>query len=266
MDGLATGGGSVLSRASSGPPPPARARSPSRLARELGGEIVSCDSLQVYRGLDIGSAKADAARSGARSRITSWTSWIPTQAFSAADYARLAREAPADDRGARGRLPIVVGGTGLYLRALLHGLFAGPVARRRPAAAAGGDRGARTATPVSTGCSPRVDPDGGGAHRAARPRARRARPRGVPRDAAVRSASTTARTRPPLDGLARWLVVGLHPPRDALRAAVEARTRRMLAGGLLDEVRGLARRATRPTCVRCARSATARPWPSCGRR
>ena len=88
-----------------------------RLAREHGGEIVSCDSLQVYRGLDIGSAKATPEeRASVPHHLIDVVE--PDAAFSAADYARLARAATGAIR-ARGRLPIVAGGTGLYLRALL---------------------------------------------------------------------------------------------------------------------------------------------------
>ena len=79
------------------------------LARERGGEIVSCDSLQVYRGLDIGSAKASAEeRAAVPHHLLDVVD--PDQEFSAADYARRARAAIADI-AARGRLPVVAGGT-----------------------------------------------------------------------------------------------------------------------------------------------------------
>src|SRR6185295_17682117 len=95
-----------------------------RLAQEGGGEIVSCDSLQVYRGLDVGSAKATREE---RARVPHHLVDVrdPDQEFSAADYAVQARAA-IEDIHARGRLPILVGGTGLYLRALLVGIFPGP--------------------------------------------------------------------------------------------------------------------------------------------
>ena len=153
----------------------------------------------------------------------------PDQDFSAADYARLARAARRRHRARAAALPIVAGGTGLYLRALLRGLFEGPSRDEALRRAAGGDRGAarrRAAAPPARARGPR----GGGAHRGARPRARGARPRGVPRDAGARSARTTSDDAPrPLDGLGAGCVVGLDPPREALRAAVEARTRAMLA-------------------------------------
>src|SRR6185295_15472347 len=95
-----------------------------RLAAEVGGEIVSCDSLQVYRGLDVGSAKAS-PEERARVRHHLLDVVDPDQAFSAADYARRARAA-LDEIAAAGTVAIVAGGTGLYLRALLEGLFEGP--------------------------------------------------------------------------------------------------------------------------------------------
>ncbi|MDE2322154.1 MAG: tRNA (adenosine(37)-N6)-dimethylallyltransferase MiaA [candidate division NC10 bacterium] len=94
------------------------------VAERVGGEIIAADSMQVYRGLDIGTAKPSVDE---RKRIPHHLLDLrePDQSFTAADYVRLASAAIADIR-ARGRLPIMVGGTGLYLRALFHGLFGGP--------------------------------------------------------------------------------------------------------------------------------------------
>src|SRR5574337_855336 len=94
------------------------------LAERTGGEIVAADSMQVYRGLDIGTAKPTADD---QSRIPHHLLDVvaPDQPFTAADYVRLASAAIVDIR-TRGRLPIVVGGTGLYVRALFYGLFHGP--------------------------------------------------------------------------------------------------------------------------------------------
>jgi len=208
-----------------------------RLAEAHRGEIVSCDSLQVYRGFDVGSAKPTAEE---RARVPHHMVDVvdPGQAFSAADYARLARQALAGIRE-RGALPLVVGGTGLYLRALLHGLFAGPSRdeplRRRlegMAARHGGDRLHRWLA--------RVDP----------PSAARIAP--ADRVRVVRALEVYHRTgRPlsrhqrdgaePLRGFA-VRILGLAPSRPALRAAVEARTERMLAGGLQEEARRLVAR------------------------
>ncbi|MDE2484616.1 MAG: tRNA (adenosine(37)-N6)-dimethylallyltransferase MiaA [candidate division NC10 bacterium] len=94
------------------------------LAERVGGEIVAADSMQVYRDLDIGTAKPSVDE---RRRIPHHLLDLvePDQPFTAADYVRLASAAIVDIR-ARGRLPIVVGGTGLYVRALFYGLFDGP--------------------------------------------------------------------------------------------------------------------------------------------
>lgn len=95
-----------------------------RLAEEFKGEIVSCDSVAVYREFEIGTAKPSIAE---RKRIPHHLIDVvsPTESYSAGDYGRDARTATASITS-RGRLPIVTGGTGLYLRALLNGLFAGP--------------------------------------------------------------------------------------------------------------------------------------------
>ncbi len=212
-----------------------------RLARERSGEIVSCDSLQVYRGLDVGSAKASPTE---RAEVPHHLLDVvdPDQAFSAAEYARLARAA-LRDVASRGRLPVVAGGTGLYLRALLQGLFEGPSrdeALRRRLEAMGERFGdARLHRRLA-----HVDPEAAG----------RIRPRDRVR--VVRALEVFCSTgRPisrqqregalPLTGF-RPLVVGLDPAREALRCAVQARTKRMLQEGLLDEVRGLLNRGFGP--------------------
>jgi tRNA dimethylallyltransferase len=94
------------------------------LGRRFDGEIVSCDSVAVYRGLEIGSAKPSAEH---RKLVPHHLLNVvdPDAFYTAGDYSRAAREAIAGVVG-RGRLPIVTGGPGLYLRALLQGLFPGP--------------------------------------------------------------------------------------------------------------------------------------------
>ncbi|OGD39076.1 MAG: tRNA (adenosine(37)-N6)-dimethylallyltransferase MiaA [Candidatus Aminicenantes bacterium RBG_19FT_COMBO_58_17] len=94
------------------------------LARRFQGEIINADSMQVYRGFDIGTDKPAAAD---REEIPHHLLDIldPETQFTAADFARLASEAVRDIHSRRG-LPIVVGGTGLYLQALTDGLFPGP--------------------------------------------------------------------------------------------------------------------------------------------
>ena len=94
------------------------------LAEKFGGEIVNCDSVAVYRDFEIGTAKPSTAER-ARAPHHLFDIADPTEEMTAGEYARRARGVLAEI-AARGRLPIVVGGTGLYLRALLEGLFAGP--------------------------------------------------------------------------------------------------------------------------------------------
>ncbi|HET7746218.1 MAG TPA: tRNA (adenosine(37)-N6)-dimethylallyltransferase MiaA [Vicinamibacteria bacterium] len=209
-----------------------------RLAGEAGGEIVSCDSLQVYRGLDIGSAKASPAE---RALVPHHLLDVvdPDQPFSAADYARLAAAAAAAVT-ARGGLPLVAGGTGLYLRALLSGLFEGP-SRDAPLRA----RLERTARRFGDArlhrLLRRVDP-AAAARVAVNDRVRVIRALEVYL-ASGRPISEHFRrpAAPPLAGY-RVLRVALDPGRDALRARVEARADAMLAAGLVEETRALLER------------------------
>jgi len=94
------------------------------LGEHFGGEIISCDSVAVYRGMDLGTAKPTP---GERARLPHHLIDVadPDQPFTAGEYSRQARAA-LHAIAARGRLPIVTGGTGLYLRALTEGLFSGP--------------------------------------------------------------------------------------------------------------------------------------------
>jgi len=95
-----------------------------RLAQSFAGEIVNCDSVAVYRGFDVGTAKPSAAER-AQAPHHLFDCLDPPQEVTAGEYARQAREVLREIAG-RNHLPIVVGGTGLYLRALVEGLFAGP--------------------------------------------------------------------------------------------------------------------------------------------
>lgn len=94
------------------------------LAEQLGGEVVSCDSTAVYRGFDIGTDKVPGTlRRGVPHHLIDVVG--PLEQYSAARYARDATAAIEQIRG-RNRIPILVGGTGLYYRALTRGLFRGP--------------------------------------------------------------------------------------------------------------------------------------------
>ncbi len=94
------------------------------VARRVGGEIVGADSRQIYRGLEIGTAAPSARdRALVPHHLASFLS--PAEIYSAGRYAREARAA-IEEVEARGKVALIVGGSGLYLRALLEGLFEGP--------------------------------------------------------------------------------------------------------------------------------------------
>jgi tRNA dimethylallyltransferase len=97
-----------------------------RLAEEFNGEIVSCDSVAVYREMEIGTAKPSHEERSLIQHHMIDIAW-PDEACTAGDYSRQAREA-LNGITERGHLPIVAGGTGLYLRALIDGLFPSPPA------------------------------------------------------------------------------------------------------------------------------------------
>src|SRR5690349_19549315 len=90
------------------------------LAHRLGGEIVNADSMQLYQGMDIGTAKLTAAeRGGVPHHLLDI--WPVTEAASVSEYQRLARQAIDDIRG-RGKTTILTGGSGLYVRAAIDNL------------------------------------------------------------------------------------------------------------------------------------------------
>lgn len=202
-----------------------------RLAQEFGGEIVNCDSLQLYRGFDIGTAKTPAReRRGIPHHL--FDVLTPKESYSAGEYARTAREVVAEIAG-RGRLPVVVGGTGFYLRALLEGLPALP----------GRDEGLRERLAARE----RVRP--GSLHRILRRLDPGAAARIHERDTqktmrALEVRLLTKAALPPVEagrGIEGYAVVklGLDPDRAELQRRLEARTRGMFAQGLIEEVRGL---------------------------
>ena len=144
------------------------------LAERLPIEILVADSRQVYRGMDIGTAKPDAA---ARAAVPHHLLDLvdPDAAFTVADWVDRARQL-VPEIWARGRLPVVVGGTGLYVSALVDGYRLAAQPPRRAAPRAGRRDGAgrpggpgRTARPAG--------PGNRGPHRPAQPAARAARPR-----------------------------------------------------------------------------------------
>lgn len=202
-----------------------------RVAEAFTGEIVNCDSLQLYRGFDVGTAKTPAA--GRRSVPHHLFDLLePNVVYSAGDYARAARAVVAGI-AARGHLPVVVGGTGFYLRALLDGLPALPARdealRRRLAAREQRRPGSlyRLLTRLEPGAAARIHPrDTQKLIRALEVRLlTRAR---LPDPAGAR----------PLEGF-RPLLIGLAPDRKRLAQAIARRTREMFETGLVEEVRTL---------------------------
>ena len=212
------------------------------IAIHFDGEVINCDSLQVYRHFDIGTAKLPPAeRRGIPHHLIDIVN--PDEVFTAGEYARLARLAIADI-SARGRLPVVAGGTGFYLRALLDGLFEGPSR----------DQGLRDRLAA------REAHRAGSLHRLLRrfdsEAAARIHPNDTPK--VTRALEVRLVTRRPVSQLFRegrdalqgyrTLKIGLMPDRDALYESLDARCAAMFEGGLLDEVKGFLALGYPPSC------------------
>lgn len=205
------------------------------LARRLGGEIVSVDSALVYRGLDIGAAKPTSEEQALAPHhlIDLREPWQP---YSAAEFAADARRA-IDGIVARGRLPILAGGTGLYFHALLQGLSDMPAADPALRASLAEEAHARGWATLHAELA-QFDPLA-----AARIHATDAQR--IQRALEVyrlsgRSISDWQRTASSQRLPLCTLKLALAPPRRAdLHARIEARFDAMLAGGFLDEVRAL---------------------------
>ncbi len=200
------------------------------LAARLGGEILNCDSIQVYRHFDIGAAKTPAdERAGIPHHLIDVAE--PTDTFTAGDYARLARE-KASEIAARGRVPVVVGGTGFYLRAMLDGLFEGPPrdsALREELSARNSGVLHRYLRRLDAEAARRIHLNDRNKVVRAIEICRQAR---RPVTELYRGGST------PLEGF-RLCLIGLDPPRADLYALLDERCRRMFEAGLLEEVRGI---------------------------
>lgn len=200
-----------------------------KAAKRHAGEIISCDSVQVYRGLDVGSGKPTLEERRA----------VPhhlidildlDQEMNAAIFAQRAAAAIAEISG-RGHLPLVTGGTGLYLTALLRGLFEqggeAPELRARLEAMA-----RRHGTPRLHRLLSSRDPDYA------------ARTQATDRIRIVRALEVCLSLRRPFSHVQRerkpafvgtTLLIGLNPGRDELRRRVVERVRRMLDHGLIEE-------------------------------
>jgi len=200
------------------------------LAEQLDGEIVSCDSVAVYKLMDIGSAKPSAED---RDRVPHHCLdlYWPNEACTAGDYARAARAALAGIRE-RGHIPIVAGGTGLYLRALLEGLAPAPPCdealrerlREREATRGAGylhrllrRLDARAAEAIHANDIPKLI-------------------RSIEVTLAARTPQTQqwAAGRDPLRGY-RVLKFGLAPAREKLYERIDARCEQMFTRGLIEE-------------------------------
>ncbi len=206
------------------------------LASRLDGEIVNCDSTAVYRGFDIGTDKVPVGeRRGIPHHLIDVAE--PTEVYTAARYAEDA-EGAIRAIHARGRLPIVTGGTGLYYRALVRGLFPGPQAD--PAIRARLDRLAERGGPERLHrLLRRLDPASGA--------------RAMPRDRKriVRALEVYFSTgRPMTDHFADTrsriadcavITVALRLPTDLTAARVERRVDAQFERGIVDEVRALRR-------------------------
>jgi tRNA dimethylallyltransferase len=198
------------------------------LAEAYRGEIVNCDSVQLYRYLDIGTAKIPTQeRRGVPHHLIDILE--PEQIFTAGDYVRLARPL-LREISERGHTPIVVGGTGFYVRALLTGLFEGP---RRDASLR--RRLSERSSESLHKLLRRLDPASAG----------RIHPNDT--NKLIRALEVCILTRRPLSAqfeynrrpLAGFTVIkiGLDPPREVLSAYLNKRCYRMFEQGLIDEVR-----------------------------
>lgn len=213
-----------------------------KLAQRLGGEIVCMDSMQIYRRMDIGTAKPTAQE---RALLPHHMLDVadPTEAYAVADYAVAAEQVIAQILS-RGRVPILVGGTGLYLKALMDGLSLGGT---------GGDERLRAELNAL------ADEPGGKERLHARLAAvdpeTAARLHPNDRRRVIRAIEVFEQTGVPMsrqnhaaqDRPFRVLPLALDWPRELLYARLETRVHRMMEMGLLSEVRALLESGVAPT-------------------
>ena len=207
------------------------------LARKLNGDILACDSTQVYRGFDIGTSKpTQEERGGVPHHLLDLVE--PSFPFTAGEY-RVRAVAVLEDLRQRARLPILTVGTGLYLRALLEGLADAPARSEELRARLEAGANAHSLQYLHRVLR-RLDPD------AAVRIGSRDRPKMI---RAIEVCLLTGRPisevhragRAPLEGY-HPIKIGLQPARAALYERIEKRTRTMLERGWLEEVAGLARK------------------------
>ena len=204
------------------------------LAEQFAGEIVSCDSIAVYREFQIGTAKPS-KQERARIRHHMIDVAAPAEEFTAGDYARSARKI-ITEISQRGSLPIVAGGTGLYLRALIDGLFEGPSRSEQLRIRLRRRADQKTIEHLHRVLS-RLDPEA----------AAKIHPNDTPKLiraievcllAGERLTVLWDKGRDALTGF-RVLRIGLEPERNALYARLNARCEAMFNGGLIEETRRL---------------------------
>lgn len=205
-----------------------------QLAQRFSGEIVSCDSVAVYRELEIGTAKPSRQERALVPHHMLDVVW-PNQPYTAGDYSRDARDSLAEIE-LRGKLPIVAGGTGLYLRALIDGLFPGPTrfeAMRVRLCEMEQERGSSYLARILQ----RLDPvSASRIHSNDAPKLVRAIE--VTLAARQRMSTLWEAGRDPLQGF-RILRLGLDPPRPALYARINQRAAAMFSKGLVEETERL---------------------------
>ena len=204
------------------------------LAERFGGEIVNCDSVAMYREFEIGAAKPGRDERGrAPHHLLDFVD--PTGYITAGEYARQARQVLGEIKS-RAHLPIVVGGTGLYLRALLEGLFPGPQ-RSEEVRKRLRQRAAKQAAGYLHRVLQRLDPAAAAAiHANDTPKLIRA----IEVCVVLRGKMTESwkTGRDPLLGF-HILRLGLNPQRDALYRRLNQRARQMFEAGLVEETRRL---------------------------
>lgn len=204
------------------------------LAERIGGEIVVCDSTQVYRGFDVGTAKATPVE---RQRVPQHLLDIlnPEEVFTAGEYRHRAI-AVLEDLRHRGRVPVLTVGTGLYLRALLEGLSDAPL-RSEELRARLQRRAARNKPGYLHRLLTKRDPEA----------ASRIAPADTPK--LIRAIEVSVLAGKPISELHRSgrkklegfrpVKIGLNPPRTALYERIERRTHEMVESGWIAEVRSL---------------------------
>lgn len=215
-----------------GPTGAGKTRLSLQLAERLGSEVISCDSQQVYIGMDIGTGKVTAEE---RARVPHHLLDVvrPDEEMTAARFIELADRAIADVH-ARGKVPIVCGGTGLYVRALLLGLFEGPPASadvRRELIAMGAEALHAELVRIDPASAARIDRND---------EKRIVRALEVYRlTGETMSAHQARHDHKTMPRRYEARLVGLAPEREKLYAAIDARVDEMIAAGLEREVGAL---------------------------